>query len=362
VPGSRTPTVGRLPAALPPGPAQDVPGECGSARWACVTPSVIWATMALVLGVLTTLGCVPSRPQKVEVGPYVFDLTADDTGWYVLRWQEPLGRADQRGIDWQWSCYVVDDPQGRTEVLRWVQAHAKALYWPRAERPLRMTPVMQLAWFYGGGLGEGWDLWPHRPAGPPSWPVRSRLDLLTGPWVENLPVQEFERLKRIFRQYGRSEDPNRPDLCEALGSTRPAPASILHGGTFVLQIHRSDADGNWTTDSTFAAIDSEPARKEVENWVAANYEALKCGQIETRATVLPDRRLWWFNEDTWVCMELAESIPVGRGDRPEYMERVANLPEGEFERLRRIFDQHGKTFPFDPASIQRPRQGVSLVE
>ncbi len=278
---------------------------------------------------------------------YANDLAG---GWFVLRWEERQGPPDDTHAPSEWLCYVLDDSEGYSVVKRWIRANHRALSVPEAMPHLRVVPTRQLAWCHGevvSGCEPVWPLWLTAPDGSPN---RSKLDLLTGRWVENLPTHEFERIKGIFSEYGRPAAPNRADLVSLLGPAQHPPVCILHGGSFVLRIEkRSDEGYKWVN----YRIDDRQGRGAVEDWIALNYEALVCAEASQRwnpARARPPRELYWFDNEAKTRLEMEGRTFVSRGEEENY-EHIEGLAADQFDRLLRIFKEHGKVVDFDPIEL-----------
>ena len=78
--------------------------------------------------------------------------------------------------------------------------------------------------------------------------------------------------------------------------------------------------------------------------------------------VLPRQRLYWFNDETYVGVELMTVINVGKLGTREEMMYVENLPNHELETLKRLFKEHGKVVDFDLRKMKATRTEAKLVE
>jgi hypothetical protein len=189
------------------------------------------------------------------------------------------------------------------------------------------------------------------------------LDLLACPWVENLPEREFARLKEIFKAHGRPVDPDRPDLRESIGPVNDQSKAIFRGGEYLLR-EMYDEDGKFTGKWLNRKIDTPEGRKVVEEWIAANYEALKCAAIALpQLAVSPVRRLLWYDDRFCVLVDLMESIPVAtRYAGEEDGECVENLPSSALERLRCLFQEYGSPTAFDPKVLEGTHTWIDLAD
>jgi hypothetical protein len=334
--------------------------------------------LSVVLALVTLGGCAKGR---------VSEIPQMKAGTFVLRWEGVCGQP----MEWKWFCYEIDNEQGRGAVRQWIAANYEAIQNPKMVVPLKVTPAKQLYWLPScspsdsadtpgflnqvearetkSGVGPSipqsafdtrWELWLYVPQGPVD-ALLSKFELLDRDWVENLPFEQFERLKAIFRTYGKGIDPERPDVRAVLGSTRSTPSTLFCSGTYVLALRR-DPESDWTDSKAWTCyrIDHETGRKAVGNWIAANYEALKCSSRPM--PVLPTQRLYWFNDETYVGVELMTAIHVGKLGTPEEMMYVENLPNHEFETLKRLFREYGKVAEFDLRKMKANRMEAGLVE
>jgi hypothetical protein len=231
--------------------------------------------------------------------------------------------------------------------------NVESLYRPSAFRQIHVMPRMQMAWFWGDEVQAKWDLWPLVPALAPTWPPRPKPDLLTGRWVENLPAEEVERLKQIFREHGRLADPNRVDLREAIGSTARLRTSPFVAGTYALCLRKQDEKGRMLPQWTSYAIGANgEGRLLLEKWVAAHYEALKCAAIEPAQAVIPDKYFSWSDGEWHVCIPLLRWFPVAPPGSAAYSQAVKSMDKREIEELELIFRKHGKMQDLGPDCAQ----------
>ncbi|MCX5682394.1 MAG: hypothetical protein NT049_01750 [Planctomycetota bacterium] len=178
-----------------------------------------------------------------------------------------------------------------------------------------------------------WDLWLRAPKSP--YPERfSRYEIARWPWVENIPYDEFSRLMRIFMEFGKACKRDRDDL-PPIPCEKPIRRGESKGGFYVLVEPESEADGAATR---YIRIDSVQGREAVEAWIDVNYRVLR-PPVQARAQ---DRMLIQVGEKECLAWILETWTAVtGFQENPERMEYMANLPQEEYERLRRIFRQYG---------------------
>ena len=265
-------------------------------------------------------------------------------GRFVLRWEGYAHGPDTDGRAWGVFSYEIMTPEGRGEVRRWMADNREALIRPKSIDSVPVLPAKGLYWLADDGSAETWPLWLHIPCGALS-PDFSKVELLDRPWVENLPADEYERLKRIFAKYGTAVEPDHAldrvrDPCTASGG-------IVRRGRFVLRLRAEEGEvprDPWTS----YAIDAEPGHALVRVWIAANYEALKCSAAAApHLAGLQRSQLHWTDDRDYVWVTLLTEIPVARGGPAAGRQAVENLPPHELERLRRIFREHGRATGVD---------------
>jgi len=309
-------------------------------------------------------GCAKGRAREVP---------EMEGGRFVLRWEGLSGPAGDPATEWKWFCYEVDDPQACRAVKQWIAKNYEALQRPTMFIPLEVSPAKQLCWLphdfpsvateddVSQPMREAkWDLWLYVPPLSDDL-IQSRYALLECEWDKNLPFVEFDKLREIFKAYGKAIDPQRPDVRAVLGTVQPSPKQVFRGGTYVLALLK-DRDSDWREAKAWWCyrIDDEASRKVIEGWIAANYEAVRISALPGSFT--PFRVLLWFDEKAYVWIELTMAVHVGKGGPPEEMMYVDNLPVREFETLKRFFEERGKIVDFEPDKIKSTRREVRFWE
>ena len=120
-----------------------------------------------------------------------------DSGTYRLSWRRsfsPTGTVK----------YEIGSPQGRQAVAKWIDLHRERM--PTGRAGFAIFPRYRLSWT-DGQRRIGYALYISLPS-PGSW----RCYFGEQDWIGKIPLEELERLRRIFKQYGRvgSSEPSAP--------------------------------------------------------------------------------------------------------------------------------------------------------